>query len=174
LQTSHISILGESELHCGQNPNILLINESKNQKVSRIINIKGIATKTAEAFTEKIEPFINFIKEINMEYKLYDNNINNSHQPYSYLEQHQEQQHSHLHSHPLNNKTIIMTGFRDANIQTNLKQIGAKLGTSVSKNTFIVLVKDKDEDTEKANTARKLNIPLMTLSEFKTKYNFND
>jgi NAD-dependent DNA ligase len=67
-----------------------------------------------------------------------------------------------------------MTGFRDANIQTNLKQIGAKLGTSVSKNTFIVLVKDKDEDTEKANTARKLNIPLMTLSEFKTKNNFND
>ena len=67
-----------------------------------------------------------------------------------------------------------MTGFRDANIQNSLKQIGAKLGTSVSKNTFIVLVKDKDEDTEKANMARKLEIPLMTLTEFKIKYNFYD
>jgi NAD-dependent DNA ligase len=159
------------ELILNEEPNILLINESKNQKISRIINIKGIATKTAEAFTEKIEPFINFIKEINMEYKLHDNN--NNHQPYSHLEQHQEQQHQ-LHPHPLNKKTIIMTGFRDVNIQTNLKQIGAKLGCSVSKNTFLVLVKDKEEDTEKVNTARKLNIPLMTLSEFKTKYNFND
>jgi hypothetical protein len=44
----------------------------------------------------------------------------------------------------------------------------------LSKNTFIVLVKDKDEDTEKANAARKLDIPLMTLSEFKIKYNFYD
>jgi NAD-dependent DNA ligase len=149
------------ELILNEEPNILLINENKNQKISRIINIKGIANKTAEAFTEKIEQFIDFIKEINMEHKLQADKNNQNY------DQHQNQT-----IHPLNNKTIIMTGFRDAIIQNNLKQIGAKLGTSVSKNTFIVLVKDKEEDTEKANVARKLNIPLMTLSEFKTKYNF--
>jgi len=147
------------ELILNEEPNIFSINENRSQKISRIVNIKGIANKTAEAFTEKIEPFINFIKEINMEHK---------------LQAHTQEQNQKQISHPLNNKTIIMTGFRDANIQNSLKQIGAKLGTSVSKNTFIVLVKDKDEDTEKANAARKLDIPLMTLSEFKIKYNFYD
>jgi NAD-dependent DNA ligase len=151
------------ELILNEEPNIFSTNENRSQKISRIINIKGIANKTAEAFTEKIEPFINFIKEINMEHKL------QAHTQEQIEEQIQEQL-----IHPLNNKTIIMTGFRDANIQNSLKQIGAKLGTSVSKNTFIVLVKDKDEDTEKANAARKLDIPLMTLSEFKIKYNFYD
>ena len=151
------------ELILNEEPNIFSTNENRSQKISRIINIKGIANKTAEAFTEKIEPFINFIKEINMEHKLQAHT----------QEQTQKQTQEQL-IHPLNNKTIIMTGFRDANIQNSLKQIGAKLGTSVSKNTFIVLVKDKDEDTEKANAARKLDIPLMTLSEFKIKYNFYD
>ena len=147
------------ELIINEEPNILLINESNTQKISRIINIKGIANKTAEAFTEKIAQFVHFMKEINMEHKL-QNQIQNQTQNQIQI------------LHPLNNKTIIMTGFRDADVENSLKQIGAKLGTSVSKNTFIVLVKDKDEDTEKAKSARKLNILLMTLSEFKTKYNF--
>ena len=155
------------ELILNEEPNIFSTNESRSQKISRIINIKGIANKTADAFTEKIEPFINFINEINMEYKL------QTHTQEQIQIQNQEQDQKKM-NHPLNNKTIIMTGFRDANIQNSLKQIGAKLGTSVSKNTFIVLVKDKDEDTEKANVARKLDIPLMTLSEFKIKYNFYD
>jgi hypothetical protein len=33
-----------------------------------------------------------------------------------------------------------------------------------------LLVKDKDEDTGKADQARKLNIPLMTPYEFREKY----
>jgi NAD-dependent DNA ligase len=51
-----------------------------------------------------------------------------------------------------------------------LKNVGAKLGSSVSKNTFAVLVKDKDEETGKANDARALGVPLYTPEEFKIKY----
>ena len=43
-------------------------------------------------------------------------------------------------------------------------------GDSVSKTTFVVLVKDKDEDTGKADQARKMNSPLMTPEEFIKKY----
>jgi NAD-dependent DNA ligase len=176
------------ELILNEEPNILTMDENKNQKISRIIGIKGMANKTAEAFTEKIEPFINFMKEINMEDKLQNQTQNQNQENQNQENQNQENQNQENQNqenqnqenqilktqpiHPLNNKTIIMTGFRDINLQNNLKQIGAKLGTSVSKNTYIVLVKDKEEDTEKANMARKLNIPLMTLSEFKVIYNF--
>ena len=51
-----------------------------------------------------------------------------------------------------------------------LKEIGAKVGESVSKNTFVLLVKDKNESTTKINEAVRLGIPIMTPQEFKTTY----
>jgi NAD-dependent DNA ligase len=73
-------------------------------------------------------------------------------------------------THPLFEKTIVMSGFRDTGLQEILKNVGAKLGSSVSKNTFIVLVKDLDEDTGKVLDAKKIGIPLMTPEQFKLKY----
>lgn len=73
-------------------------------------------------------------------------------------------------SHPLFGKSIVMTGFRDAELQNELKEIGARIGSSVSSKTFVLLVKDKDEDTGKASEARKLNVPLMSPEEFRNKY----
>jgi len=63
-----------------------------------------------------------------------------------------------------------MTGFRDTEIQDKLKDIGAKLGSSVSTKTFVVLTKDKDEETTKITDAKKLGIPIMTPEEFSKKY----
>ena len=73
-------------------------------------------------------------------------------------------------SHPLYGKKIVMTGFRDKELVATIEALGASTGSSVSKNTFVVLVKDKDEDTGKADQARKLGVPLMTPEEFKDKY----
>ena len=64
-----------------------------------------------------------------------------------------------------------MTGFRDKELTKILEDLGANMGSSVSKNTFVVLVKDVDEDTGKAEQARNLNVPLMTPEDFKKKYN---
>jgi NAD-dependent DNA ligase len=136
-------------------PNVLLSNESVSDKVKKISAIKGMATKTAEAFVEKIPNFIQFIKESGL-----DNKLN---QPV--IEKNPVDS-----SHPLFGKTIVMTGFRDNSIQDALKSVGSKLGSSVSKNTFVVLVKDKEDDTGKAAEARKLGVPLMTPEEFRQKY----
>ena len=54
-----------------------------------------------------------------------------------------------------------------------IKAVGGDEGTSVTGNTFAVLVKDKDEDTGKADQARKLGVSLMTPEEFENKY-FNE
>ena len=69
-------------------------------------------------------------------------------------------------THPLFGKTVVLTGTRDKNIIEFLKNIGANQGSSVSKSTFLVVAKNKDEDTGKAEEARKLNIPLMSVEEF--------
>ena len=48
-----------------------------------------------------------------------------------------------------------------------LKSVGAKESTAVSKNTFAVIVKNKDDNTGKASNARLKNIPIYTAYEFK-------
>ena len=143
------------ELIMDSYPNVLLSKESNAQKVAKISAIKGMAEKTSEAFVERIPDFINFIKEAGLVKK---------------LAQDVTEKKTVDESHPLFGKTIVMTGFRDAQIQEAIKNVGAKLGSSVSKNTFIVLVKNTDEDTGKAGDARKLSVPLMTPEDFVKKY----
>jgi NAD-dependent DNA ligase len=136
-------------------PNVLLSKETDSQKITKISSIKGMAAKSAEAFVERIPEFINFLKEAGLIKKL----------TIEILTKKEIDE-----SHPLFGKTIVMTGFRDTDLLNKLKEVGAKIGSSVSSKTFIVLVKDKDEDTGKATEARKFNIPLMTPNEFKNKY----
>ena len=145
----------KTELIIEAYPDVLTSKESNAQKVAKISAIKGMAEKTSESFVEKIPDFINFIKESGLSKKLAQ----------EVTEKKQVDE-----SHPLFGKTIVMTGFRDTQIQEDIKNVGAKLGSSVSKNTFIVLVKDKDEDTGKAGDARKLGVTLMTPEEFVKKY----
>ena len=145
------------ELIIDSYPNVLLSKETNAQKISKITEIKGMAKKTAETFVERIPYFIHFIKETQLVKKLVQENANKK---------------TVNNSHPLFGKTIVMTGFRDSKLQDALKNVGAKHGTSVSKNTFIVLVKDNidSDDTGKANDAKKLGVPLMTHTDFVNKY----
>jgi NAD-dependent DNA ligase len=142
------------ELIMEAHPDILISEDTSSQKVAKIAAIKGMATKSAEAFVERIPQFIEFIVAAGIDGKLAMSNTKKT------VDE----------SHPLFGKSIVMTGFRDSELQEKLKNVGAKLGSSVSKNTFAVLVKDIDEDTGKAADARKLGIPLMTPEGFTAKY----
>ena len=135
---------------------VLLSKETNSQKINKISSIKGMAEKTAQSFVERIPDFIVFVKQSGLVNKLAEG-ISINKNPVD-------------DSHPLFGKTIVMTGFRDAKLQEEIINKGGKLGSSVSKNTFVVLVKDANEDTGKAEEARTLHIPLMTPYEFKSKY----
>ena len=63
-----------------------------------------------------------------------------------------------------------MTGFRDKELSGILEEVGAELSSSVSKKTYMVVVKDIDDDTGKAEKARKLNIPMIEVDDFKKKF----
>jgi NAD-dependent DNA ligase len=136
-------------------PDILLSKMSSAELCTKVASIKGMGEKSAELFVERIPLFLEFIKEAGLENKLVDGI---------------PEKKSYDESHPLFNKSIVMTGFRDAELVDTLKNLGAKIGSSVSKNTFVVLTKDMDEDTGKAEEARKLEVPLMTPDDFKVKY----
>jgi NAD-dependent DNA ligase len=71
-------------------------------------------------------------------------------------------------SHPLNGKTIVVTGLTEKVIEDKVKSVGAKFGSSVSKNTNIVVAKSVDESSGKLDKARELNktltIPIQIIS----------
>jgi len=142
------------ELILNELPDILISNESKTDKIKEIADVKGMAKKTAEAFVDKIDDFKNFLVECELEDKLYETPV----------KQNVDQ------THELFGKTVVLTGTRDKDIIEFLKNVGANQGSSVSKSTFLVVAKNKDEDTGKAEEARKLNIPLMSVQEFTQTY----
>ena len=134
-------------------PNILTNNESEEEKIEKIAQLDGFKDKTAKLFVPYIPKFMKFLKDIKQTDKLNKVVVKNVDK-----------------SHPLYNKKIVITGFRDKELQQKLDKIGVKLGTSVSKKTFVVLVKDMDDDTGKADKARSLGVKLMTPEMFKTTY----
>ena len=145
------------ELIMNEYPDILVSKETNTQKTQKIQKVKGIAEKSATAFVENIQMFNNFIKECGLEYKI---NTQSS----------SKQEQDKTNDSPLYNKTIIMTGFRDKNLEEQIKSAGAKIGSSVSKNTFVVIVKHLEEDTSKASDAKKLGVQIITVEDFNKKY----
>ena len=137
-------------------PEILTSHASKASKIAKVASLNGFADKTAEAFVEYIPNFIAFIKETNLQSKLK-----------AKKEKKQEKQ---AKKHPLYEKRIVMTGFRDKELSEQLTKLGANISNSVSKNTFVVLVKDPAEDTSKVRKAREYKIPVMTPQRFRKKY----
>jgi NAD-dependent DNA ligase len=135
-------------------PDILTSDLSDSEKVKQLITVKGVAENTAVRFVSNIREFLDFLNETGLHGKL------GQVEPKKVVAE----------GHPLFGKKIIMTGFRDKNLESKLEEIGAELSSAVSKNVFVVLVKDLDETTGKAEKARQLGIPLMTPEEFKTKY----
>ena len=137
-------------------PDALTKNYEKEELIDKIGKLKGMSNKSAKDFVDNLPLFLTFLNDAKLTNKL-------SMTVETKVEKGQE-------NHPLFGKKIVMTGFRDKELMALIESKGGEMSGSVSKNTFVVLVKDKDEDTGKADQARKLSIPLMTPDEFKEKY----
>ena len=126
--------------------------EEGERNVAKLVAIDGIDTKSAQAFVSHIPKFLKFLEECGLTDKLKFK--------VAVVDE----------SHPLFGKTIILTGFRDKDLEEKLKAVGAKLGSSVSKNTFAVLVKDLNETSGKVADAKKHGVTVMVREEFLEKY----
>lgn len=68
-------------------------------------------------------------------------------------------------------KTVVFTGFRNAELEKAIVAAGGKVGASVSKKTFVVVAKDPSVETGKVADAKSAGIPVMTLETFQKTYN---
>jgi DNA ligase (NAD+) len=133
-------------------PDILFANDSYSTKLNQVSSIKGMSIKTSEPFVERMHIFNEFLNSI----QLLDKFIN-AKKSISTIDS----------GHPLFGKTIVITGFRDAELQNKIISLGAKIGTSVTGKTYLVVAKDKTDETGKVLDAIKRNITILSLDEFK-------
>ena len=133
-------------------PDILVSQDTKEAKIDKLSHVKSLAIKTATNFVERIDEFKAFLENCKLTYKL---------ETTPSLEKDYEI------NHVLFQKHIVMTGFRDDELTTLLKDsYQVKNSSSVSKTTFALLVKSHDDDSSKIKKAKELKIPVMTKDEF--------
>ena len=120
---------------------------SKKEFIEKLIEINGWEEKTSTLLVNNFDDFIKFYNSI---------------QKYLTLEQVKTKK---IISGEFSGKTVVMTGFRDKSMQDKIESQGGKIGSSVSKNTDILIVKDQsviDDPTDKVSKARELGIKIIT------------
>jgi NAD-dependent DNA ligase len=114
--------------------------------IDKIKELNGWEDKTSTLFVSNFDSFINFYNSIK-KYITIENNEKKVIKGF------------------FTNKIIVLSGFRDKDLQNKLEKQGAKLNMTVSKNTDYLVIKDKailDNPTEKINKAKELNVTIIT------------
>ena len=137
-------------------PDILTSKEPEELKIEKIQTVEGMAKLSSKTFVENIDTFIEFLKEIGLEEKL-------SYKP--------EKKESIDKTNPLYGKKVVMTGFRDKEIEEFILKSGGEMSSSVSKTTFKLIVKDKNDNSGKIKKAKEIDSSMILIKEeFMKKY----
>ena len=66
---------------------------------------------------------------------------------------------------------IVLSGFRDKNLQEMIVNEGGTIVNIISKNTDLLVIRNKEQDdTSKVIKAKEMGINIITLDDFKKKY----
>jgi len=113
---------------------------SKDTFINKIKEIEGWEDKTSTLFVENFNKFIIFYNDIKQYLKFKTISKKNTGK--------------------YNGKKIVLSGFRDKELQEYLENEGAIITTSVSKHTYLVIVKDLESSSSKIEKAKSFNIPI--------------
>jgi len=143
-------------------PDILTRCEADEVKENMLKEVEGIGKENAHEFVKNIPSFMTFLKECDLEDKLRGARIQ---QETAVL------QNTFINTgHPLYGKKIVMTKVRDKEIIEFMNKNGLVLEDSMKKDIFVLIVKAKEDKSNKTAFAEKNGIPIMTVEEFKAKY----
>ncbi len=120
---------------------------TKKEFIDKIKEINGWEEKTSTLLVNNFGEFIKFYNSI---------------QKYLTLEQVKEKK---VSKGEFTGKTVVLTGFRDKVLQEKIEAQGGKIGSSVSKNTDYLVVKDQsviDDPTDKVVKAQDLGVKIIT------------
>jgi NAD-dependent DNA ligase len=123
---------------------------TKKEFMEKIKDLNGWEEKTSSLFVNNFPDFIKFYEKI---------------KSFITLEKKKE-----IKKTKLTGLTMVLSGFRDAELQENLESMGVKITSAVSKNTDYLVVKDQatiDEGTGKVQKAKESNVKIITKEQLK-------
>jgi len=113
--------------------------------MDKLIELDGWEEKTSETLVTNMDEFIKFYNKIK-----------------SFITIEKKKT---VKKTKLTGLTIVMSGFRDAEVQEKLEGMGVKISSSVSKNTDYLVVKNQDtidEGTGKVEKAKEAGVKIIT------------
>jgi NAD-dependent DNA ligase len=125
----------------------LLSHFKEKPDINEIIKIDGFSEILAKNFIDGFDEFNIWIKNLPI-------TINKEKQIIS-------------ESNDMDGMVFVFTGVRLKDEENILKTKGAKIGSTVSKNTTHLICKDPNSNSSKMNKARELGIKIMSVEEFK-------
>ncbi len=133
-------------------PNIM--NDYKKYSEEQFINmlkiIDGWEDKTSTVFAQNFKYFVEFYESIK-----------------KYITINTTDTSKEKKSGKLNGMKIVMSGFRDKELEELITSNGGEISSGVSKNTSILIIKDESvRDTSKAVKAKELGVKVYTLEQF--------
>jgi len=152
-------------------PDILVSRHSIADKIRMVTTVDGIGENSGKEFIESIPFILEFLKECGLEDKLsislpislpitlVENTTTNN--PIGQIA-------DSLNS--FHGKKVIMTKTRDKSIIEYVQSHGGVLQDTISKDTFLLVVKEKGDTSSKTEYAKKHGIPILSVAEFNTKY----
>ena len=142
-------------------PNIIHSKETPTQKIEMLRQINGIGRENAKAFVNNIDNFKIFVQ---------NNGLGKIVTDLLKEEKKDKVENKKDTSHIFYEKKIVMTKVRDTSIIQTVEEKGGSMVDSVNKNVWVVIVKSREDLSNKVKKATELNIPVLTVEEFKTKY----
>tara|TARA_B100000767_G_scaffold274088_1_gene306057 strand:+ start:3649 stop:5592 length:1944 start_codon:yes stop_codon:yes gene_type:complete len=129
-------------------PNILKIYKKwkKNIFIEKIMEIEGFNTITATRFVKNFKNYTKFHKSISKFIKSF----------YKLTKK----------TEKTIDLTVVMSGFRDKELEEKLLELGGKVSNSVSKNTNYLIVTDITSSSSKIDKASKLNVKIISRQNF--------
>ena len=149
--------LGEKKFNMILNefPNILTLEEDDDVLVDLIVGINGFAPNTANKFVTNLSTFKHFLDEYP---KIQIKQSNN------------KRKRKESNEGRLKEVNAVFTGVRDKDLETYITDNGGKVSSSVTKQVSVVIVGDINSTSGKVKKAKKINISIMTLEDFKQMY----
>ena len=138
------------------------------ERIKQVLSIYPNLLNDYKKWTE--EDFINNLKEINgweaKTSKLFVSNFDDFIELYDSIKKYIKLE--IIKKQPTSELTeilIVFSGFRDKDLQTNIEEKGGKIGSTISKKTDYLVVKDEsiiNDPTDKIKKAIELNIKIIT------------
>ena len=142
-------------------PNLFSKKWDENELVETITNIKTFNNITALIFVNGYKDFIKWFLELKTKQDKVKIKVNKRNKVKKSDKQ------------IFKDKKILLSGFRDKEIQDFIISNGGSIPSTISKSLNLLIIPNKTTINQKTKKAEELNIKIMTKEEFKRKYKLN-